>query len=157
MINMDLIKNYVLLIFAIVAVNLVSYGQSSKEAIDYLKTHLTYPKYNKGDTVYIWYQSDEAQSIDYQNGVIIRKCTIVDIALVNGGLYKHDDTFSLLYCKDNKDPESEMLYNISFNYQLLPCDVPQRMGNLIENLRSEESLFKTYNECLMDYKKRTNQ
>ena len=78
----------------------------------------------------------------------------MDIALVNGGVYNHNDTFSLLFSKENKDPDMNSLYDVSFNYQLLPCDVENRMGNILQNLRSEESLFKTYNECLIDSKRK---
>ena len=148
------LKRYCLLILAFTTINIVSFGQTSKEAIDYLRTHLTYPKYNIGDTVYVWYQTDINQPVDYQPGIVIRKCTIVDIALVNGGVFKHEETFSLLFCEDNKDPDLKSLYDVSFDYQLLPCDVEDRMGNVLQNLRPENSLFNTYNECLIDSKRK---
>lgn len=150
----SIFKRCCLLILVFTTINIVSFGQTSKDAIDYLRTHLTYPKYNIGDTIYVWYQTDVNQSVDYQPGIVIRKCIIVDIALVNGGVYNHNDTFSLLFSKENKDPDMNSLYDVSFNYQLLPCDVENRMGNILQNLRSEESLFKTYNECLIDSKRK---
>lgn len=133
------------------------YSQSrvkSRDLIDYLKNNLSYPKYNVGDTVFIWYQAYEDQPANYQPGVVVRKCVIGDIVMCNGGAIGHSNTFSLMYCVPNPHGDSyNILYKTSFEYQVLPCDVKQIVGNYFPVLRSEDSLFETYEECKKDSQK----
>lgn len=80
-------------------------------------------------------------------GIEIKKNTIVDIALTNGGVYKHDYTLSLSYLQENADKELEGLYLLQYKYQLLPCDVKQIVGNIYPVLIAEDRVFLDYNSC----------
>ena len=80
-------------------------------------------------------------------GIEIKKYTIVDIALTNGGVYKHDYTLSLSCLQENADKELEGLYLLQYKYQLLPCDVKQIVGNIYPVLIVEDKVFLDYNSC----------
>jgi len=131
---------------------LASFAQkgSSEKYIDYLKAHLTYPKYDKGDTVYVWFQTRYDKPINYQPGIIIHKCTIIDIFLTNAGDAEFKNGFSLSYCEPCTDKELEFLYKIDYAYQLLPVNVKQILGNSLKILVSEDRLFRTYKACKVD-------
>ena len=128
-------------------------AQDSKKRIDYLKQHISYPKYNMGDTVYVWFQTYPDKPDKYQPGIKIKAYKIIDIAITNAGVYKHNDTFSLSYCEENNDEEYASLYKIDFKYQLRPCDAEPKMKNVYPVLQKEDRLFATYEECLADSKK----
>lgn len=134
------------IICALVGVS--AFGQTAKKRIDYLKEHLGYPKYEIGDTVYVWLQTMEDKPVGYIPGIEIKKYKIVDIALTNGDVYKHDYTLSLSYLQENADKELEGLYLLQYKYQLLPCDVKQIVGNIYPVLIAEDRVFLDYNSCL---------
>lgn len=134
------------IICALVGVS--AFGQTAKQRIDYLKEHLGYPKYEIGDTVYVWLQTMEDKPVAYIPGIEIKKYKIVDIALTNGDVYKHDYTLSLSYLQENADKELEGLYLLQYKYQLLPCDVKQIVGNIYPVLIAEDRVFLDYNSCL---------
>ncbi len=139
---------HIFLILICAFASISAFGQTSKQRIDYLKEHLVYPKYEIGDTVYIWLQTMDDKPIGYIPGIEIKKYTIIDIALANGGVYKHNNTLSLSYLLENGDKEQEGLYLLQYKYQLLPCDVKQIAGNIHPVLIAEDNVFPNYNSCL---------
>lgn len=145
-------RKIIILLCLIVSMTTVQ-AQDSKKRIDYLKEHIPYPKYNMGDTVYVWLQTCPDMPDHYQPGIEIKSYKIIDIALTNTGVYKHNDTFSLSYCEENKDEEYASLYKIEFKYQLRPCDAEPKMKNVYPVLQKEDRLFATYEECLADSQK----
>lgn len=138
----------ILLAIICALVGVSAFGQTAKQRIDYLKENLVYPKYEIGDTVYVWLQTVDDKPVNYMPGVEIKKYKIVDIALTNGGVYKHDNTLSLSYLQENTDKELEGLYLLRYKYQLLPCDVKQIVGNIYPVLIAEDRVFLDYNSCL---------
>lgn len=110
---------HVLFIIICALVGISAFGQTAKQRIDFLKEHLIYPKYEIGDTVYVWLQTMDDKPIGYMPDIEIKKYTIVDIALTNGGAYKHDYTLSLSYLQENADKELEGLYLLQ--YRLFNC------------------------------------
>ncbi len=139
---------HILLVIICALVGVSAFGQTAKQKIDYLKEHLVYPKYEIGDTVYVWLQTMDDKPVNYMPGVEIKKYKIVDIALTNGGVYRHDNTLSLSYLQENTDKELEGLYLLQYKYQLLPCDVKQIVGNIYPVLIAEDRVFLDYNSCL---------
>lgn len=138
---------HVLFIIICALVGISAFGQTAKQRIDFLKEHLVYPKYEIGDTVYVWLHTMDDKPIGYMPDIEIKKYTIVDIALTNGGAYKHDYTLSLSYLQENADKELEGLYLLQYKYQLLPCDVKQIVGNIYPVLIAEDRVFLDYNSC----------
>ena len=147
LINRNRMKHILLGLICVLA-SVSAFGQTSKQRIDYLKGHLVYPKYEIGDTVYVWLQTMDDKPVGYMQGIEIKKYTIMDIALTNGGVYKHANTLSLSYLQENTDKELEEVYHLQYKYQLLPCDVKQIVGNTYPTLILENRVFPDYNSCL---------
>lgn len=56
---------HVLFIIICALVGISAFGQTAKQRIDFLKEHLVYPKYEIGDTVYVWLQTMDDKPIGY--------------------------------------------------------------------------------------------
>lgn len=138
----------ILLVLFLVLASIPAFGQTSKQKIDYLKEHLAYPKYEIGDTVYVWLQTMTDKPTGYLPGIEIKQYTITDIALTNGGVVKHQNTLSLSYMEENADKELDDLYRLKYVYQLLATDVKQIVGNIYPVLIREDRVFPDYDSCL---------
>ena len=138
---------HILFVIICALVGVSAFGQTVKQRIDYLKEHLVYPRYEIGDTVYVWLQTTDDKPVGNMPSIEIKKYTIIDIALTNGGVYKHNNTLSLSYLQENADKELEGLYFLQYKYQLLPCDVKQIVGNIYPVLIAEDRLFTNYDSC----------
>ena len=136
---------YVLFVIICALVGISAFGKIAKQRIGFLKEHLVYPKYENGDAVYVWLQTMVDKPIGYMPGIEIKKYTVVDIALTNGGVYKHDYSLSLSCLQENAD---KGLYLLQYKYQLLSCDVKQIVGNIYPVLIAENRVFLDYNSCL---------
>lgn len=135
---------YVLFVIICALVGISAFGKIAKQRIGFLKEHLVYPKYENGDTVYVWLQTMVDKPIGYMPGIEIKKYTVVDIALTNGGVYKHDYSLSLSCLLENAD---KGLYLLQYKYQLLPCAVKQIVGNIYPILIAENRVLLDYNSC----------